>query len=413
MAQPSPRRDRLYQKKGAKDQRHCADAEQLAVEQLLFNPTYVMGGKIAKWESWMSGGGDASGAAVGGGLVGRGGSSKTSKSEANKLVDGHFAEADCLNCGYGLTGPHCHNCGQKAHLHRTIGAFLHDLLHGALHFDGKTWRTLPMLALKPGALTRRYIEGERVRFISPMALFLFSIFLMFAVFQVIGLTPPTEISTQASVNASIDEVQDSLAAERDALREQIVEAPAASSERVAARRKLGEIEERLAAVVEKKSTQAEGEGVAEVSLGRTGWWGWFDQALDKWRANPGLMLYKLQANSYKFSWLLIPLSVPFVWMLFAWKRRFKAYDHAIFVTYSLAFMSLLFSILSLLGRTGVPTGLVLLVGVAIPPLHIYKQLRGTYGLSNFSALWRTSVLLIFITIVVTLFLQILLLLGTF
>ena len=91
---------------------------------------------------------------------------------------GHFVETACLNCGSALAGPYCQQCGQKAHLHRTLGAFLHDLLHGALHFEGKTWRTLPELALRPGRLTRRYIEGERRKFVSPMALFLFSIFLM-------------------------------------------------------------------------------------------------------------------------------------------------------------------------------------------------------------------------------------------
>jgi hypothetical protein len=40
--------------------------------------------------------------------------------------------------------------------------------------------------LAPGQLTRRYIEGERARFVSPVALFLFSVFLMFAVFSSIG-----------------------------------------------------------------------------------------------------------------------------------------------------------------------------------------------------------------------------------
>ena len=49
------------------------------------------------------------------------------------------------------------------------------------HFEGKIWRTLPMLAFQPGELTRRYIAGERARFVSPLALFLFSVFLMFAV----------------------------------------------------------------------------------------------------------------------------------------------------------------------------------------------------------------------------------------
>ena len=43
-----------------------------------------------------------------------------------------------------------------------------------------------MLAWRPGELTRRYIEGERARFISPLALFLFTVFLMFAVFSIAG-----------------------------------------------------------------------------------------------------------------------------------------------------------------------------------------------------------------------------------
>ena len=41
-----------------------------------------------------------------------------------------------------------------------------------------------MLAWRPGELTRRYIDGERARFVSPIALFLFSVFLMFAVLSV-------------------------------------------------------------------------------------------------------------------------------------------------------------------------------------------------------------------------------------
>ena len=60
------------------------------------------------------------------------------------------------------------------------------------NFEGKIWRTLPMLAWRPGELTRRYIAGERARFVSPVALFLFTVFLMFAVLNFTGaLEPPT------------------------------------------------------------------------------------------------------------------------------------------------------------------------------------------------------------------------------
>ena len=162
--------------------------------------------------------GEALGTAVEGGLfakaVGRG--SKALPDTA-QLEQGHFAEGTCLNCGTQLMGAHCHACGQKAHLHRTLGAFMHDLLHGALHFEGKTWKTLPMLAFRPGQLTRRYIEGERARFVSPMALFLFSIFLMFAVFQAVGLTAPTDISSAEGVQTGLKTMLEDAEAERNQL----------------------------------------------------------------------------------------------------------------------------------------------------------------------------------------------------
>ena len=60
--------------------------------------------------------------------------------------DGLTHENACLNCRTPLSGPYCHACGQHAHVHRTLGALGHDLLHGVLHFEGKVWRTLPLLA---------------------------------------------------------------------------------------------------------------------------------------------------------------------------------------------------------------------------------------------------------------------------
>jgi hypothetical protein len=93
----------------------------------------------------------------------------------------------CLNCSTPLTAAYCGACGQKARVHRTLGAFAHDALHSVLHFDGKVWRTLPLLAWHPGRLTRRYIHGERARFVSPLALFLFCVFLAYAVFGLMGV----------------------------------------------------------------------------------------------------------------------------------------------------------------------------------------------------------------------------------
>ena len=89
----------------------------------------------------------------------------------------------CLNCGATLDGAFCSSCGQRAHLHRSLLHLGHDILHGVFHFEGKLWRTIPELFFHPGRFTRRYIDGERAKFISPMALYLFTVFLMFGVFS--------------------------------------------------------------------------------------------------------------------------------------------------------------------------------------------------------------------------------------
>ena len=149
---------------------------------------------------------------------------------------------------------------------------------------------------------------------------------------------------------------------------------------------------------------------AEIDTG----WPWLDAAAGKAAQNPSLLLYKLQANAYKFSWALIPLSVPFVWLLFLHRRRyraFKAYDHVVFVTYSIAFMGLLLIALSLLRPLGVGGTLTGLAIAFVPPVHIYRQLRGAYRLSRFGAGWRTAALLVFAAVALTLFLLLLLAIG--
>jgi hypothetical protein len=46
-----------------------------------------------------------------------------------------------------------------------------EVLHGVLHFETKGWRTLPLLVARPGLLTRRYIDGQRTRYVPPLHMF--------------------------------------------------------------------------------------------------------------------------------------------------------------------------------------------------------------------------------------------------
>ena len=109
--------------------------------------------------------------------------------------------------------------------------------------------------------------------------------------------------------------------------------------------------------------------------------------------NPELMLYKFKNTAYKFSFMLIPISLPFLWLMFFWKRDVTTYDHMVFSMYSLSFMSLLFVVVVLLSLSAITSRVIPYV-FWLPPLHMFMQLKETYRLRICSAVWRTSALLI-------------------
>ncbi|MEL7199529.1 MAG: DUF3667 domain-containing protein [Pseudomonadota bacterium] len=361
------------------------------------------------------------GAAVEGALLGR----AVEADSGNALAEPSLDAVECANCGAMVTGAYCSQCGQKHKIHRTLTAIGHDLMHGVLHLDGKLIKTLPLLAFKPGKLTRRYIEGERAKFVSPMAMFLFSVFAMFAVFQMLGISVPSNLEDSVNLDAASQEVRAQGAKEAEELRARIQAMPEGDPERLQAQQQLELLEGFLGSDGEEARADSSDDGEAvttdggfdlrelEANINLTGNKAFDQGILKKWRDNPGLMLYKMQANGYKFSWLLIPFSIPFVWLMFAWRRKFKAYDHAIFVTYSLSFMSLLFIAVSLIGASPAGVGWAVTIFAILAPLHLYKHLRYSYGLSRFSTIWRFVLLNFFMLLVVIFFMQALLLIGAF
>lgn len=345
----------------------------------------------------------ALGEVVTGGLVGH------AVEPATGRRSGHSGETVCLNCGTPLVGDYCHACGQRAHVHRTLRAFGQDFVTGVLNIEGKIFTTLPLLAWRPGDLTRRYIDGQRARFVSPLALFLFSVFLLFATIQSLGTGDFDKLSTgnvtyhstAEAITGTQGEIRKLIAARAHAGPDSIKQIDAD----IVARRTSLETLERF-----KK------EGVANAVLAdpgavkATSSLPWLNSIIRKARANPQLAFFKLQDAASKFAWLLIPISVPFLWLLFPLNRRFRLYDHTVFVTYSISFMILL-----LVASTFVERVSSSVAGFAwfVPPVHMYRQLRGAYDLSRGGAIWRTAALSLFAVIAVTLFALIILGVGTF
>src|SRR4051794_20992369 len=323
---------------------------------------------------------DALGDAVTGGLLAR-----AVEPKAGEAANGHTHEKNCLNCGAALSGPYCAACGQKAHVHRSMRGFMHDFVQGLFNFEGKIWQTLPMLALKPGEMTRRYIAGERARFISPVALYLFTVFAMFAALNLTGaLGSGTSKQVQSALKADIADNQIAIA------KLQVKRKAAGAAEADLARidRKIAKLQQDIAEnqkLISGKGLVTQDPGDETPSF--------IKPFIENARDNPEVVSMKFQDAASKFSWLLIPLSVPFLWLLFPFRRRYNSYDHAVFVTYSLSFMMMLVITGSLLVAVGFSTLASLLFFV--PPFHMYRHLKGAYELGKWSAIVRTMALVTF------------------
>ncbi len=92
----------------------------------------------------------------------------------NEVIDGSLKPAEvCLNCGTTLTGQYCGDCGQRATTRLiSVWQLLREAFGDLLEIDSRIWRTLIPLTVRPGKLTRDYLEGRRARFMPPFRTYL-------------------------------------------------------------------------------------------------------------------------------------------------------------------------------------------------------------------------------------------------
>ncbi len=339
---------------------------------------------------------DAIGGAATGGLI--------AAAIENPTGEAGVHQPACADCGTQTVGRFCHNCGNPSHVHRTLLHLGEELLHGVMHFDSRTWRTLPLLVFRPGKLTREWVLGKRTRYVSPLALFLFTIFVMFMALSYAPAPKETVLERQEISAADVARLRVEVARAREKLQgatpEQRVflETAVSFAER---RVKDAEAGSRGAtsapAAGDWKEQLSEGvrSGRLAINTGNKT----LDEKLRHKAENPEFAIYKLQQTFYKFSFLLVPISIPFVALLFLWKRGHTLYDHGVFVLYSITFMSALIMVVAVVDRLGGAPGW----WIVAPPLHMFFQLKGAYGLTWFSTVWRTALLLVFSLVALAIF----------
>lgn len=96
------------------------------------------------------------------------------------------ARGDCENCGTPLLGEHCYACGQPVKgLVRHFTSVVGDFADTVFNFDARLPRSLWPLFARPGWLTCEYFAGRRVRFVSPVRLFVVLAIVTFFIAQLV------------------------------------------------------------------------------------------------------------------------------------------------------------------------------------------------------------------------------------
>ncbi len=139
----------------------------------------------------------------------------------HKLVAREIQDAGlgCSNCGAELTGPFCHICGQRDDdFKRPFWSLLREILDNVFSSDSRLFKTLFLLVLVPGGLTRAFVMGRRAQFVPPLRLYITVSIMFFVILAIadvlildINVTPRpnTEEAIEARKEA-VSEVQSAL-----------------------------------------------------------------------------------------------------------------------------------------------------------------------------------------------------------
>lgn len=289
----------------------------------------------------------------------------------------------CANCETEMVGAFCHACGQKAHLHDKLKHLVEEFAEGIAHFDGRLWRTLPLLAFNPGKLSREWMAGRRVRYVAPLHLFLFAVFLLFLFPNFTGrhlldLSHQPEASHEApTAEPTTEPVRNGFWVNNpDGTRTQI---------------------------------DPEDPEALKRDMGLSGPVATMIDLLVKLRKNPEYYGYKIESLTYKLSFVTVPISVAILWLMFAWRRRFSLYHHAVVALYGLGFVALLTAFGSLfpLFLRGLITFLIMVAAF----VHATVHLKGAYGSGWVQSVLRAMTLGVLTTVSFGLFLLSMMLLG--
>lgn len=283
---------------------------------------------------------------------------------------------NCRNCGAELQGRFCHECGQLSDdFHRPFWRLILEGLNDLLALDGRAARTIPALLVRPGHVTRRYIDGKRANYVPPFRLYVLTSLLFFALAFAFGPSDQAlkDLGERNQAGQAIE--SDELTPEQQTA---IDEVPL-------------------------QITDIDGDGKEDdLSLDMNqipeAWRDdWRGQSLDRMVNNlnelqkdPRLFWRSVQEWAPRMAMLLPIFTVFGLLLLYPFRKGVYVYDHLIVALHYQTFLYGLFVVGMLLDRMVDSLGiLVMFFG---PPIYLYRMQRKVYEGGRILTVLRTSLL---------------------
>jgi len=308
----------------------------------------------------------------------------------------------CPNCGTTLSGQYCGNCGQRA-TSRLISVWelLRDAFGDLLELDSRLWRTLIPLTIRPGQLTRDYLEGRRARFMPPFRMYL----VLSIVFFLVAFFDPREelgLLYEPQAPSAIESEEDS--SEADAIRAEIFRDLAEegiivdNSARTEAANADSEIDD-----------DGDSDRNCDVDdINNADLPDWLASRLTEERlklmcdriiADDGKAFgKKLLENVPVALFVLLPLMALVLKILYPLSKRYYV-EHLLFVVHNHSFIFLILSLQVLFTRLGAllrvpetPIDAIVLAVSLYVPVYLYKSLRRVYEQGRFFTIVKFSML---------------------
>jgi hypothetical protein len=255
----------------------------------------------------------------------------------------------CPNCNTALAGAWCYQCGQRGEeYHRSILRLAGEAVMGLFDLDGRIWQTFPRLILRPGKLTRDYLDGHRAVQVPPFRIFLIVLLMVF------------------------------FAGNFDVTRNHEKFKLAGPNSPEAAKILTPEVSKKL-----------------DVELGDVDASNWLKERLQFSLSHQDAFFAAVASWGQRFAVLMLPIAALMLTVLFLFKKNIYVFDHVIFSMHSLSFQGILLTVVFLLGGFGVTWGAQLLW---VSPFHLFMHMRGAYRISAIGTLMRMFLLFVGSTI---------------